>query len=137
MTTKTKTPPDVNKPDAEWRVSLPPERYHVLREKGTEPAGSSPLLEEHRPGMFRCAACGEPLFSSDTKFESGSGWPSFYAPLGDAVDTDVDATHGMVRTEIRCRRCGSHLGHVFEDGPRPTGLRYCTNGLSLKFEPKK
>ncbi len=86
--------------------------------------------------MFRCAGCGEPLFSSDTKFESGSGWPSFYAALDGAVDTDVDTSHGMVRTEMHCHRCGGHLGHVFDDGPNPTGLRYCTNGLSLKFDPK-
>lgn len=137
MTGRAKTAPEVDKTDEEWRQTLPPERYHVLREQGTEPAGSSPLLEEHRPGTFRCAACGEPLFASDTKFESGSGWPSFWAPLEGVVDTDVDTSHGMVRTEMRCRRCGSHLGHVFEDGPRPTGLRYCTNGLALKFEPVK
>lgn len=137
MTTGAKTEPDVKKSDEEWRQTLPAERYHVLREQGTEPPGSSPLLDEHRAGMFRCAACGEPLFSSETKFESGSGWPSFWAPVEGAVDTDSDTTHGMVRTEMHCRRCGSHLGHVFEDGPRPTGLRYCTNGLALKFEPEK
>jgi len=134
MPTKTKTAAEMNKSDAEWRQSLTPEQYQVLRQQGTEPPGSSPLLDEHRAGTFRCAACGEPLFVSDTKFESGSGWPSFWAPLDGAVDTDVDATHGMVRTEMHCHRCGSHLGHVFDDGPRPTGLRYCTNGLSLKFE---
>jgi peptide-methionine (R)-S-oxide reductase len=137
MTTKSKNPPEVNKPDAEWRQSLAPEQYRVLRQQGTEPPGSSPLLDEHRTGTFRCAGCGEPLFSSEAKFESGSGWPSFCGPLDGAVDTDVDTTHGMVRTEMHCRRCGGHLGHVFDDGPRPTGLRYCTNGLSLKFDPAK
>ncbi len=137
MTTKAKTEPEVNKTDAEWRESLSPDRYHVLREQGTESPGSSPLLEEHRTGVFRCAACGEPLFTSDTKFESGSGWPSFWAPVGDTVETEPDTSHGMVRTEMHCRKCGGHLGHVFEDGPRPTGLRYCTNGLSLEFEPRK
>ncbi len=137
MATESKTEPDIKKSDDEWRQSLTPEQYNVLREEGTEPPGSSPLLDEHRSGTFRCAACGEPLFDSDTKFESGSGWPSFWAPLDGAVGTDVDTAHGMVRTEMHCHRCGSHLGHVFDDGPRPTGLRYCTNGLSLKFEPTK
>ncbi len=137
MPTKSKTAPEVTKPDAEWRRTLTPEQYHVLREQGTEPPGSSPLLDEHRRGTFRCAACGEPLFASDTKFESGSGWPSFFAPIAGAVDTEADASHGMIRTEMHCRKCGSHLGHVFEDGPRPTGLRYCTNGLSLEFEPDR
>jgi peptide-methionine (R)-S-oxide reductase len=122
---------------AEKPEDLTPEQYHVLRERGTERPGSSPLLHEHREGVFRCAGCGTPLFSSDAKFESGSGWPSFYAPIGDAVDTSVDSSHFMVRTEIRCKRCGGHLGHVFEDGPQPTGQRYCTNGLALKFEPKE
>ncbi len=128
---------EVNKTDEEWRQKLSPDQYRVLRQQGTEPPGSSPLLDEHRAGTFRCAACGEPLFSSDAKFESGSGWPSFWAPVEGAVETDVDTSHGMVRTEMHCERCGSHLGHVFDDGPRPTGLRYCTNGLSLKFEPEK
>jgi len=137
MTTESTSEPDVRKTDAEWRQTLPPDRYRVLRQQGTEPPGSSPLLEEHRPGTFRCAGCGAPLFSSDTKFESGSGWPSFYAALDDAVETEVDASHGMIRTEMRCHRCGGHLGHVFDDGPNPTGLRYCTNGLSLKFDPAK
>jgi peptide-methionine (R)-S-oxide reductase len=137
MTTKAKTEPEVNKQDDEWRDSLTGAQYRVLRQQGTEPAGSSPLLDEHRPGTFRCAGCGAPLFASDTKFESGSGWPSFWAPLDGAVDTGVDTTHGMVRTEMHCHRCGGHLGHVFDDGPRPTGLRYCTNGLSLKFDTEK
>ncbi len=117
--------------------ALTPEQYHVLREHGTEPPGSSPLLQEHREGTFRCAGCGAPLFSSDTKFESGSGWPSFYQPIGDAVDTSADNSHFMLRTEVHCKQCGGHLGHVFEDGPRPTGQRYCTNGLALTFEPKQ
>lgn len=137
MTTESTSEPDVRKTDAEWRQTLPPDRYRVLRQQGTEPPGSSPLLEEHRQGTFRCAGCGAPLFSSDTKFESGSGWPSFYAALDDAVETEVDAAHGMIRTEMHCHRCGGHLGHVFDDGPNPTGLRYCTNGLSLKFDPAK
>jgi peptide-methionine (R)-S-oxide reductase len=135
MTTKSTAEPEVQKTDGEWRQSLPPDEYRVLRQQGTEPPGSSALLREHRPGTFRCAGCGAPLFSSETKFESGSGWPSFYASLDGAVDTEVDASHGMVRTEMHCHRCGGHLGHVFDDGPNPTGLRYCTNGLSLKFEP--
>ncbi len=135
MPAKPEAPPEADKPDAEWRRTLTPEQYHVLREQGTEPPGSSPLLDEHGRGTFRCAACGEPLFSSDAKFESGSGWPSFFSPIADAVETEVDSSHGMVRTEMHCRRCGGHLGHVFDDGPRPTGLRYCTNGLSLKFDP--
>jgi peptide-methionine (R)-S-oxide reductase len=123
--------------DAEWRAALPPERYYILREHGTEPAWSHPLNVEHRDGVFYCAGCGAPLFSSDAKFDSGSGWPSYFTPLADAVDTSVDRSHHMVRTEIHCRRCGGHLGHVFEDGPAPTGLRYCVNGTALQFEPKK
>jgi len=109
----------------------------VLREHGTERAGSSPLNEEHRPGTFRCAGCGEPLFSSDTKFESGSGWPSFYQPMPGAVATHEDTSHFMRRTEVHCAKCGGHLGHVFPDGPKPTGERYCMNGVALKFDPEK
>ena len=135
MTTKSKAEPEVQKSDAEWQQSLTAAQYRVLREQGTEPPGSSPLLDEHRPGTFRCAGCGAELFPSDAKFESGSGWPSFSDALEGAVDTDTDTSHGMVRTEMHCRRCGGHLGHLFEDGPRPTGLRYCTNGLSLTFDP--
>jgi peptide-methionine (R)-S-oxide reductase len=115
---------------------LTPEQFQVLRKHGTERAGTSPLNGEHRKGTFRCAGCGEVLFSSDTKFDSGTGWPSFWAPVENAVETDVDRSHGMARIEVHCARCKGHLGHVFEDGPRPTGLRYCMNGVSLDFEPK-
>ncbi len=127
---------EVEKTDAEWRKQLSPAQYHVLREHGTERAGSSPLAGEHRQGTFQCAACGLPLFSSENKFESGTGWPSFWAPLDGAIGTTKDRTLWMVRTEVHCRRCGSHLGHVFDDGPRPTGLRYCMNGVALAFSPK-
>ena len=116
--------------------TLTPEQHHVLREHGTERAGSSPLNQEKRAGMFRCAGCGEPLFTSDTKFESGTGWPSFFAPLDQAVATTTDSSYGMTRTEVHCAKCGGHLGHVFPDGPRPTGQRYCMNGVALEFEPK-
>ena len=126
----------VEKSDDEWRRELPAEAYKVLRAHGTERAGTSPLNDEHRAGMFRCAACGQELFSSDTKFDSGSGWPSFFKPLPQAVGTSVDKSLLMQRTEVHCARCGSHLGHVFPDGPRPTGERYCMNGVALKFEPK-
>jgi len=124
------------KSDAEWRASLSAEQYSVLREHGTERPGSSPLNEEHREGLFRCAGCGEPLFDSATKFESGSGWPSFYAPKPGAVGTSEDTSHYTRRTEVHCAKCGGHLGHVFPDGPRPTGERYCMNGCALDFEPK-
>ena len=115
--------------------TLTPEQHHVLREHGTERAGSSPLNQEKRAGMFRCAGCGEPLFTTDTKFESGTGWPSFFAPLDQAVETTTDSSYGMTRTEVHCAKCGGHLGHVFPDGPRPTGQRYCMNGVALEFEP--
>lgn len=128
--------PPVQKSDAEWRKELTPEQYSVLREHGTERAGTSPLLAEHRSGQFQCAACGQPLFDARTKFESGSGWPSFYQPLPGAVGTEEDASHFMRRTEVHCSRCGGHLGHVFPDGPQPTGLRYCMNGVALGFKPK-
>ena len=127
----------VKKTDAEWREELSPDQYQVLRCSATERPGTSPLLDEHREGTFFCAGCGEPLFDSDTKYESGSGWPSFYKSKEGAVATEEDRSHGMVRTEAMCAKCGGHLGHVFPDGPRPTGLRYCMNGLSLKFEPEK
>ena len=122
--------------DAEWRERLSPEQYRVLRQHGTERAGTSRLNAEKRSGVFLCAGCGETLFASDTKYESGSGWPSFTAPQEGAVETTEDDTLGMRRTEVHCARCGGHLGHVFPDGPKPTGLRYCMNGLSLKFEPE-
>ncbi|HQX82014.1 MAG TPA: peptide-methionine (R)-S-oxide reductase MsrB [Vicinamibacterales bacterium] len=125
------------KTDDEWRAELAPEQFEVLRCHGTERAGSSPLNVEKRNGMFYCAGCGHPLFSSETKYESGSGWPSFYAALDHGVVTTQDRSHGMVRTEVTCANCGGHLGHVFPDGPRPTGERYCMNGLALKFEPKE
>ena len=125
------------KTDDEWRAELAPEQFEVLRCHGTERAGSSPLNVEKRNGMFYCAGCGNPLFSSETKYESGSGWPSFYAALDQGVVTTQDRSHGMVRTEVTCAKCGGHLGHVFPDGPRPSGERYCMNGLALKFEPKE
>jgi len=125
------------KTDAEWQAELTPAQYQVLRQHGTEPRGSSPLNKEKREGTFRCAGCGEPLFTSETKYESGSGWPSFYAPMADnAVDTTVDQSYGMTRTEVHCSKCGGHLGHVFPDGPKPTGLRYCMNGVALAFQEK-
>jgi peptide-methionine (R)-S-oxide reductase len=123
------------KTDEQWRTALTPEQFHVLREHGTEHAGSSPMNGEKRPGTFRCAGCGQQLFASNTKFESGTGWPSFFAPLEGAIATTVDSSFGMARTEVHCARCGGHLGHVFPDGPRPTGLRYCMNGAALGFEP--
>lgn len=123
----------IQKSDAEWQALLDRSRYRILRNGSTEPAGSSPLNKEKRVGTFACAGCGQPLFSSATKFESGTGWPSFYAPLEGAVATSVDRSWFMVRTEVHCSRCGGHLGHVFTDGPRPTGLRYCMNGLALIF----
>jgi peptide-methionine (R)-S-oxide reductase len=126
----------MQKTDEEWRRTLTPEQYQVLREHGTERAGTSPLNVEKRDGMFYCAGCGAQLFSSDTKYESGSGWPSFYRPLPGAVETTVDNSYGMARTEVHCAKCGGHLGHVFPDGPMPTNERYCMNGVALKFEPE-
>jgi peptide-methionine (R)-S-oxide reductase len=125
----------MSKTDAEWRASLTPEQYHVLREHGTERAGTSPLNAEKRVGTFVCAGCGQPLFSSAAKYESGTGWPSFSAPLDAAVDTSTDTSLFMARTEVHCQSCGGHLGHVFPDGPRPTGQRYCMNGVALAFKP--
>jgi peptide-methionine (R)-S-oxide reductase len=127
----------VEKTQDEWRRELTPDAYRVLRQHGTERAGSSPLNDEHRAGTFRCAGCGQPLFDADTKFESGSGWPSFFKPLAGAVATTEDRSHFMQRTEVHCANCGGHLGHVFPDGPKPTGERYCMNGVALKFEPSR
>jgi len=126
---------EVQKSEDEWRKILSKEQFNVLRKHGTEYPGSSPLNHEKRKGTFACAGCDLPLFSSDTKFESGTGWPSFWKPLDNAIGTTEDRTFMMVRTEVHCRRCGGHLGHVFPDGPPPTGLRYCMNGVSLKFMP--
>lgn len=126
---------EITRTDAEWRAMLSPEAYAVLREEGTEQPFTSALLEEHRAGVFTCAGCALDLFSSETKFESGTGWPSFWQPLEAAIGTTEDRTFGMVRTEVHCRRCGGHLGHVFDDGPKPTGLRYCMNGVALGFRP--
>jgi peptide-methionine (R)-S-oxide reductase len=126
---------EVVKSEDEWRRQLTPEQYRVLREHGTERAGTCALLHEKRAGTFRCVGCGLPLFKSGRKFESGTGWPSFFAPLEGAVGTSIDDSYFMKRTEVHCRRCGGHLGHVFEDGPPPTGLRYCINGVALNFEP--
>jgi len=130
---ETKTFP-VNKTTEEWEETLSPSQFHVLREHGTERAGTSPLNVEKRGGTFYCAGCGAPLFSSTTKFESGTGWPSFWQPLDNAVETSEDRSYFMTRTEVHCANCGGHLGHVFRDGPRPTGLRYCMNGVAMKFE---
>jgi peptide-methionine (R)-S-oxide reductase len=129
------TPFPVKKTDDEWRADLSRDQFQVLRRHGTEPAGTSPLNKEKRIGQFLCAGCGHALFESDAKYESGTGWPSFFRPLAGAVGTTVDRSHSMVRTEAHCARCGGHLGHLFEDGPAPTGLRYCMNGAALTFEP--
>jgi peptide-methionine (R)-S-oxide reductase len=126
---------EVTKSDEEWKRLLTPEQFRVLRQHGTEPAFSSPLNDEHRSGVFSCAGCDLPVFRSETKFESGTGWPSFYAPIEDGVRTSNDYSLIIPRTEVHCRRCGGHLGHVFDDGPKPTGKRYCMNGVALKFEP--
>ena len=122
--------------DAEWRKRLSPAAYQTLRHAATERPFTSPLNSEHRAGVFACAGCALPLFSSDTKFDSGTGWPSFWAPLNNAVVTKTDRALGMSRTEVLCRRCGGHLGHVFDDGPQPTGKRYCMNGVAMTFKPK-
>jgi peptide-methionine (R)-S-oxide reductase len=126
---------EVEHTDEEWRKQLTPAAYSVLRHQGTEPPFTSPLNREKRSGTFLCAGCGQALFSSGDKFDSGTGWPSFVRPLAGAVGIETDESHGMVRTEVHCARCGGHLGHVFEDGPRPTGERYCMNGVALDFRP--
>ena len=136
MSGKNQTFP-VQKSDAEWQKMLDPLQFHVLRKHGTERAGTSPLNHEKRTGQFNCAGCGEPVFESGTKFESGTGWPSFWAPMEGAVGTTTDRSFFMTRTEVHCAKCGGHLGHVFPDGPEPTGQRYCMNGASLRFEEKK
>lgn len=128
---------DIPENDDQWLAKLTPEQFRVLRGHGTERAGTSELNKEHREGVFCCAGCGLELFTSGTKFESGTGWPSFWAPVAEAIETTTDSAYGMERTEVHCARCKGHLGHVFEDGPQPTGLRYCMNGVSLDFHPKE
>jgi peptide-methionine (R)-S-oxide reductase len=133
LTVKAPSKFEVSKTEEQWRKILTPAQFEVLRQEGTELAGTSPLTNEHRPGEFVCAGCNLPLFTPETKFESGTGWPSFYAPIAGAVETSVDKSFGATRTEVHCRHCGGHLGHVFEDGPKPTGLRYCMNGVAMEF----
>jgi len=130
--------PEVQKTDQEWKDQLEPEQYEVLRRSGTEPPWSGKYVNNHDDGTYSCAGCGAVLFDSATKYESGSGWPSFFEPkVADAVELVTDSGHGVIRTEVRCRRCGGHLGHVFDDGPHPTGQRYCMNSLALEFQPKE
>jgi len=133
-----KNSPKVQKSDAEWREELSPEQYRILRQAGTERAFTGPFWNSKEKGLYRCAGCGEELFISDTKFDSGCGWPSYFEPVKEGAITEYrDVSHGMVRTEVRCAKCDGHLGHVFPDGPPPTGLRYCINGHSMTFEPLK
>jgi peptide-methionine (R)-S-oxide reductase len=136
MSQKDETYP-VQKSDEQWRKELDPQQYQVLRKHSTERAGTSPLNQEKRQGVFLCAGCGTPVFDSATKFESGTGWPSFWQPLDGSVGTTTDRSFFMTRTEVHCAKCGGHLGHVFPDGPQPTGQRYCMNGAAMKFEEKK
>jgi peptide-methionine (R)-S-oxide reductase len=137
MKTSSKTELEVRKSEQEWRKELTPEQYHVLREKGTERAFTGETWNAHDPGTYVCAGCGNPLFSSDTKFESGTGWPSFWQPLSkESVSTEEDSGFFMRRTEVLCQKCGGHLGHVFNDGPQPTGERYCMNSCAMKLEKK-
>ncbi|MDX2288386.1 MAG: peptide-methionine (R)-S-oxide reductase MsrB [Hyphomicrobiaceae bacterium] len=126
---------EITKTPEEWRKILTPQQYYVLREHGTERAGTSPLDKIYEPGLYHCAGCDLPLFKAETKFNSGTGWPSFHTPIENAIGTTVDRKFFMTRTEVHCRRCGGHLGHVFEDGPKPTGLRYCMNGVAMTFKP--
>ncbi|HEY9769777.1 MAG TPA: peptide-methionine (R)-S-oxide reductase MsrB [Coleofasciculaceae cyanobacterium] len=128
---------EIQKSEQEWKQSLTPEQFKVLRKHGTERAGTSSLDKVYDDGTYLCAGCGQPVFTSETKFNSGTGWPSFYKPLTEAIDTTTDRSLFMTRTEVHCSRCGGHLGHVFNDGPQPTGERYCMNGVSLKFVPEK
>ncbi|NWF62325.1 MAG: peptide-methionine (R)-S-oxide reductase MsrB [Fischerella sp.] len=136
MTTSHSEKFEINKTDEEWRKSLTPEQFRVLRKHGTERAGTSPLDKNYASGTYVCAGCGQPLFTSETKFNSGTGWPSFYAPIENAVGTTTDRSFFMTRTEVHCSRCGGHLGHVFDDGPAPTGQRYCMNGIAMNFVPE-
>lgn len=128
---------EIQKTEQEWKEILTPEQFRVLRKHGTERAGTSPLDKVYDEGTYVCAGCGQPLFDSETKFNSGTGWPSFYAPLENAVETTIDRSLFMTRTEVHCSRCGGHLGHVFNDGPKPTGQRYCMNGVALEYRPKE
>ncbi|MEB3181746.1 MAG: peptide-methionine (R)-S-oxide reductase MsrB [Nostocaceae cyanobacterium] len=127
---------EITKTEKDWRAALTPEQFRVLRQHGTERAGTSPLNKEYGQGTYVCAGCGSPVFTSETKFNSGTGWPSFYAPIEGAIATTVDKSLFMTRIEVHCSRCGGHLGHVFDDGPKPTGKRYCMNGVAMNFQPE-